>query len=44
MNMFWGTKIFFGYFKWGQHKTGLVFGAISMHIRVSFLGQGTEWG
>ena len=28
----------------GHHKIGLYLGVISMHSRVSSLGQGTEWG
>ena len=31
-------------FHWGHHKIGLYFGVMSMHFRVSSLGQGTEWG
>ena len=27
----------------GHHKIGLYLGVISMHFRVSSLGQGTEW-
>ena len=36
MNIFWGD-IF-----WGHYKIGLYLGVISMHFRVSSLGQGTE--
>ena len=36
-------KILWIYF-WGHHKNGLCLGVISMHLRVFFKGQGTEWG
>ena len=29
---------------WGHHKIGLYLEVISMHFRVFFEGQGTEWG
>ena len=38
-----GVKILW-IFLWGHHKIGLYFGVMSMHFRVSSLGQGTEWG
>ena len=47
---FWGfqkNEYFLGYedfvdIFWGHHKIGLYKGVISMHFRVSSLGQGTE--
>ena len=29
---------------WGHHIIGLYLGVLSMHFRVFFEGQGTEWG
>ena len=43
MNIFWGMKILWIIFG-GHHKIGLYLGAISIHLRVFSLGQGTGWG
>ena len=40
---FWRYEDFVDIFG-GHHKIGLYLGVISMHFRVSSLGQGTEWG
>ena len=42
MNIFWGMKTLWIFL--GHHKIALYLGVISIHFRVSSLGQGTEWG
>ena len=46
MNIFGGMKTLWRFFfgGGGSSQIGLYLGVISMHSRVSSLGQGTEWG
>ena len=42
MNIFWGMKTLWIFF--GSSQNCSIFRVISIHFRVSSLGQGTEWG